>query len=172
MSIMKATLVQLPPLIMSSHTLPPVVYQVWKICSLWLGSQGASWAWNAFWIIKSSPTFKWSNLVLILSFLLTYSFLNNLDFFHFSNGESSSIGTICLEMSIIMAFETLFTVQFLWCFTSNPFIMLRVLMRVEVELTLLGEEWHLGLLWGQIKGVVWKDFRPLSCFSTLIDTHH
>jgi len=56
-------------------------------------------------------THIWSDqsLILILGLLLINYFLNGLDLFHFSNGESPPVGTIRLEVSITMAFEALFT---------------------------------------------------------------
>ena len=54
------------------------------------------------------------SLILILYLLFTSSFFNSLNFFYFSNGEGPSIRTICLEVSITMAFETRFTLQSLW----------------------------------------------------------
>jgi len=53
---LEATLVQLRPSIISSHTLPPITHRVWKICSLWVGSRGTSLAWRALQITNSSPT--------------------------------------------------------------------------------------------------------------------
>jgi len=63
--------------------------------------------------------------LVILGFLLTSCFFYSLDLFHFSNGESSLIKTICLEVSTIMTFETLFTLQSIWWFTSNPCILVK-----------------------------------------------
>jgi len=72
-------------------------------------------------------TYIWSDqsLTLILYFLFTCSFFNNLNFIHLYNGESPSVTTIRLEVPITMTFETLFSLQSLWWFTSNPFTLVK-----------------------------------------------
>ena len=42
MNVMEAMLAQLPPSIISSHTLPPLVHRLWKICFLYLGLRRTS----------------------------------------------------------------------------------------------------------------------------------
>jgi len=51
------------------------------------------------------------SMILTFKILVTSYFLTNLDFFHFSNGESSLVGTICLEVPITMTFKILLTLQ-------------------------------------------------------------
>ena len=60
-------------------------------------------------------------MILILELLFTSLFLNSLDFLYFSNGESFSIGTIYLKVSMATAFEALLSLQSLCRLTSNSF---------------------------------------------------
>ena len=141
MSFVEATLVQLSPSMMSSHTLPPIVHWVWKISSLCLCSRGTSLAWRTLRIINNSPTCgvtKVSSLFIL--FLILLLLLNSLDFLYLYHRECSSIGTIHLEVSIIMAFEIPFPSSLLEGSLAIPFPLSKALIRVGVGSTLLCEE--------------------------------
>ena len=70
--------------------------------------------------IQSEQTF-----ISILYFLFTSGFFNSLNFFYLSNDKSPSIRTIRFEVSITMSFETLFTRQSPYWFTSNLFTLVK-----------------------------------------------
>jgi len=77
------------------------------------------------------------SMILIFEFFLTSCFFNSLEFFQFSNGESSSVGTICLEVSITMEFEALVALRPLFDSLAIPLPFSTALMGVGVVLTLL-----------------------------------
>jgi len=108
---------------MSWHTLPRIEHRVWKIWAFALAHKqllGLEFSSNyqEFIYIQSDQS-----LILIFEFLLTSCFLNSLHFF--SSGESSSIGTMCLEVPVTIAFKAPFTLQCLWWLTSNLFTFLK-----------------------------------------------
>ena len=120
MNTMEATLVQLPLPIINSHTLPLMVGWMWKILLPLARFKRNLFGVESFLNYQQYPNI-WSDQSVILLFKLFFTiiFLNGLDFLYLSNGESSLIRIIRLEISIVMALEVLLSFQSLMRFTSN-----------------------------------------------------
>jgi len=71
------------------------------------------------------------SLIFILYFLFTSSFSNNLNFFHLSNGESTSIRTIRLEVPIAMTLKPFLPSDFFGGSLAIPLPLSRILMAVD-----------------------------------------
>jgi len=80
-------------------------------------------------------------VILLFKLFFLSLFLNNLNLLYLSNGESSTVGTIYLKISITIVLEVLLSLRPLRMLASNPFTLIKGFDKSKGNVNLtVGEE--------------------------------